>query len=463
MLYQAHVRTILNESFNWTTLDPLVTKYQALIKSDVLADTRKLYTNAQFTQSVTQNLNLGRIVPGMKPFTDARGAYLQAHPDLRKAVPAISLVSHSPSQPKSTDTVWINATIVAASGVAAAEVVHTGGVSALYDDGQHHDGLPNDGVFGASIPPASIGTTVRYSIRAVATGGGMAVDPPRAEFVTYAYTIQPVTGISPVQIHEFVAKNDTGIQDEKGDFDDWIELLNTGATTVALAGYHLTDKLEIPTKWAFPAGTTILPGKTLLVWADEEENEGPLHAAFKLSAGGEAIFFFDKDGKTLLDTITFGIQQADVSTGRLVGFPFFWATFQTPTPLALNQPEPCGHLAYGGLDSTETAFLLQGQGNPKVGGTAAFQLQNAPPSTFGYFALSLAPFSLNMGSVGSLLLNPALMVLFPITTTVGGSASPAVPIPNIPSLAGMTVYFQSFVQSGTTGGFSNGVMTRVCP
>ena len=52
------------------------------------------------------------------------------------------------------------------------------------------------------------------------------------------------------------------------------------------------------------------------------------------------LALFDKDGKTLLDTIKFGPQLSDVSTGRLfdgkttVG----WVTFPVPTANAPNAP-----------------------------------------------------------------------------------------------------------------------------
>ena len=44
-----------------------------------------------------------------------------------------------------------------------------------------------------------------------------------------------------VVINEFLAVNSSSLQDEDGDNSDWIELLNTGTTTVSLAGWHLTD------------------------------------------------------------------------------------------------------------------------------------------------------------------------------------------------------------------------------
>ena len=44
-----------------------------------------------------------------------------------------------------------------------------------------------------------------------------------------------------VIISEFMASNATGILDEDGNTSDWIELYNTGAAQVNLAGWRLSD------------------------------------------------------------------------------------------------------------------------------------------------------------------------------------------------------------------------------
>ncbi|MBN2492258.1 MAG: CotH kinase family protein [Planctomycetes bacterium] len=463
-LYLAHLRTVLAESFQWAAVGPLVARYQDLIRADVLADTKKLYSDAQFTQAVTQNLWLeGRWVPGLKSFLEARAVFLGAHPTVNQVVPTIAQVSHTPAEPKDTDTVWVRATLTAPGGLALAEVVYTGGVSALHDDGQHHDGLASDGIYGASIAPAAIGKTVRYFIRAEATGGGIALDPARAEFVTYGYTVKPLSGTSPVEIHEFLAQNTAGIRDEMGQYEDWIELVNTGTAAVDISGFYLTDKPDKPTKWALPANTVLQPGATLLVWADEDTGDGPYHANFKLAAAGESIQFFDRDGKTLLDVITFGPQSSDISTGRLAGYKSVWATFPVPTPRAANRPAPCGHLEYGPLDPAAAPLVLKASGTPGLGGTVTYEVTGAPASTLGHLGIAIAPLQLPIPSLGALLLNPTGLALLPIRTNAAGTASQKLAIPNVSVLGGQSFYLQAFVMSATTGGLSTAVRTRICP
>jgi len=143
-------------------------------------------------------------------------------------------------------------------------------------------------------------------------------------------------------INEFMASNnsDSGISDPEGDYDDWIEIYNSGDTAIDLGGMYLTDDLDEPTKWqipeGYPAQTTIGADDYILIWADEDTSDGSLHADFKLSADGEQIGLFDTDGITLIDGITFGEQVTNVSYGRYPDANDYLRFFVVPTPLANN-------------------------------------------------------------------------------------------------------------------------------
>ena len=120
-------------------------------------------------------------------------------------------------------------------------------------------------------------------------------------------------------INEFMAQNTGSIQDSHGDYDDWIELYNYGGSAIDVAGCYLSDDQANPTKWRIPSSnpavTTIPARGFLLIWADQEAQDGLLHANFKLSAGGESISLSDAQGN-LLDSVAFGAQEADISSGR---------------------------------------------------------------------------------------------------------------------------------------------------
>jgi len=138
-------------------------------------------------------------------------------------------------------------------------------------------------------------------------------------------------------INEFLASNDNVNQDEMGDFEDWVEIYNPGPDPVQMGGLFLTDDLTHPTKWIFPE-VELAPGDFLLVWCDEDETDGPLHASFKLSASGEEIGLFDRieHGNGLIDSYTFGPQTTDISEGRQTDGGLPWVFFSSPTPGASN-------------------------------------------------------------------------------------------------------------------------------
>ncbi|MEZ4525588.1 MAG: carbohydrate-binding domain-containing protein [Desulfobacterales bacterium] len=138
-----------------------------------------------------------------------------------------------------------------------------------------------------------------------------------------------------VVINEFMADNAATVMDQDGEYDDWIELYNKSSEAISLAGCHLTDKTTNLTQWTFPDGTTIAAGNYLIIWADEDEDQGGLHANFKLGASGESIVLVASDQTTVIDTITFGAQTTDVSTGR---YPNGTGDFvqMPPTPAAAN-------------------------------------------------------------------------------------------------------------------------------
>ncbi|MCF7976397.1 MAG: lamin tail domain-containing protein [Phycisphaerae bacterium] len=138
---------------------------------------------------------------------------------------------------------------------------------------------------------------------------------------------------SPVQISEFMASN-TLIQDTAGDLDDWIELHNPTDHPVDVGGLCLTDDLTQTRLWQFPVNrtniTTIAAQGYLVVWADNDVNQGPLHASFKLSQTGEQIGLFSASGETI-DTVTYPAQQTNVSWAfDAVTSQWYAAPYATP-------------------------------------------------------------------------------------------------------------------------------------
>ena len=184
-------------------------------------------------------------------------------------------------------------------------------------------------MYGGTIPPQANGTVVQYYVSAEDDSSAVTTDPADAPGVTYSYSVGYTS--PSLFVNEFMADNDNTLQDEAGEFDDWIEMYNGGSTGIDLGGMYLTDDLTNPDKWPIPA-TLVGAGEVLLFWADEDQEQGPLHTNFKLGKGGEVLAIVDTDGISIVDSVTFGEQTTDVSYGRHPDGWGAWQLFEDPTP-----------------------------------------------------------------------------------------------------------------------------------
>ena len=143
-----------------------------------------------------------------------------------------------------------------------------------------------------------------------------------------------------LHINEFLASNNSNTTDEFGEFEDWIEIYNSGSSNVDLAGYFISDNLLNLIVWQVPSTnaslTTVPAGGFLILWADKDIAQGANHLNLKLGASGEDIVLVDPDGETIIDQYTFSAQVEDVSFGRTPDAGSNWDFFAQPTPGATN-------------------------------------------------------------------------------------------------------------------------------
>src|SRR5947207_2123451 len=130
-------------------------------------------------------------------------------------------------------------------------------------------------------------------------------------------------------ISEFEADNKSTLADENGQFPDWIEIYNSGTTTVNLSGWSLTDDPTRQVRWLFPA--TNLTAKGFMVIFASGKNRAvagwPLHTDFSLKAGGEYLALVKPGGSVATEfgpkfpeqfpDVSYGLAQ-DVTTNTLV-------------------------------------------------------------------------------------------------------------------------------------------------
>jgi Lamin Tail Domain len=146
-------------------------------------------------------------------------------------------------------------------------------------------------------------------------------------------------GEGPLVINEVASHNLTTLQDASGAYPDWIELHNRGGSAARLAGRWISDDATDPLGYRFPDDAPeVGRGEYLVVFADEDTEQGPLHLSFALdSGGGEDVVLFgpvEDDMPVLDEVLALPALDADQSFARTADG---WITTAEPTPGEPNE------------------------------------------------------------------------------------------------------------------------------
>lgn len=275
--------------------------------------------------------------------------------------PNISNHDQYPLLPESTGDVNVTAAIWDDVSIVSARLYYDTGSGytelSMRDNGLNGDGVSGDGIYGCYIPALAGGTNVQYYLEATDDQAVTGRFPDDPLLVEYESDYSPPMLV----INEFLAANSTVNHDEQGEYDDWIELYNAGVTSVDIGGMYLADDLGNLDSWYQIPGTdseatTIDPGEFLLLWADNEINDGILHLDFRLDAANEEIGIFSFFGTSPVDTLSYGVQTIDTSYGRTTDGAGTWTYFSTPTPGISNT----------GVFSPENVSLTLSGGNVNI-------------------------------------------------------------------------------------------------
>ena len=140
-------------------------------------------------------------------------------------------------------------------------------------------------------------------------------------------------------INEILTSNSKINTDGFGEYDDWVELYNTSDSTIQLAGMFITDDPEYPTKHEIGLTksywTAVEPDKYILLWTDNDPEQGQRHISFSLNKKGGYLGIYDKD-TNLIDEIKYGKQKENTSLGRLEDETDKWAIYKSPSPNKSN-------------------------------------------------------------------------------------------------------------------------------
>ena len=149
---------------------------------------------------------------------------------------------------------------------------------------------------------------------------------------------------------------------------DWVEIYNSTGSAVSLAGYGISNNPKNPAKWVFP-DISIEPGEYLLLYATgsaDKAQKKNLKLNFCISSTGEALFFFDPNGK-LIDKLSAGRMKSGQSYGRDGSDNRFY--YAEPTPGAQNGKGyegitqlPAFSVTPGIYDNAVTVAITAGEG-----------------------------------------------------------------------------------------------------
>jgi len=311
-MYLAHIRTIINENFANQNYSIRGQYFQNLIDVSVQNDTNKFYSYTDFTTNLNNQVALVTAdCPGITQLMDARTTYLSSYTGF-SGEPIITNIVTIPQNFVVGDDVWITANITDATEAIlgyrfGANMAFK--TTTMFDDGNHNDGMVNDGVFGGVISNSA--NRVDYYLYADNDSAGV-FSPVRAAYEFYS--IQSQLNVGDVVINEIMSNNISTISDASGKFEDWIEIYNSTSSPVSTAGLFLTDTLGLLQKWELPDYTIPANGYAI-IWADEDGGQGDMHANFKLSNLGEHLILTNADS-LVIDSITYLIQADDIAFAR---------------------------------------------------------------------------------------------------------------------------------------------------
>lgn len=189
--YLAHYRTVVSEAFNPFTVSALISEFDTKINAKVKADPKKNFTDAEYSAELTKINN----------FVNDRYNYLYTQMDFVREGIAIEDVKWWAGDrlygaPSSSDSVCVNVTVSGDNIEQVNIYIATGVVGnfscfAMYDDGEHQDVNPQDGVYGFVIPAKKKGERLRFYIETVKgdAEGTRMYSPQGAEHDVYTYEV----------------------------------------------------------------------------------------------------------------------------------------------------------------------------------------------------------------------------------------------------------------------------------
>lgn len=157
-----------------------------------------------------------------------------------------------------------------------------------------------------------------------------------------------------LNINEVMVNNTVTISDEFSEYNDWIEIQNSGDASVSLSNLFITNDPLIPNKFQFSSSPlcNLAPGSFKLVWADDSVEQGPLHLNFELNnlAGYVGLYALQTGNfgpfYALIDSVYYPAMSVDRSYAYFPDSENNWILVTNATP-GLPNDFPVGQKPHG--------------------------------------------------------------------------------------------------------------------
>ncbi len=317
--------------------NPILDNYLDLIDEAAFDDVFRTYdygyTYDDFLNSFDTDEIDSHTPYGIKNFLEFRNESTLEQLELNNIIPVAKDISHVPLMPDTDDEIAIRIECFDDESIGHVQFIYSTEllpetVLELFDDGAHNDLLATDGIFGGTIPGIAEAGGIRYHFDITDNSLHVLRFPYCEELsITVGYVPPPLV------INEFMAKNVSVISDEADEYEDYVEIFNASPLPVYLGDKFLSDEQDNPFKWRLP-DVTLSDSAYLLIWADDEWEQGIYHAAFKLDGDKDEVYLFDAANTffSLIDSVSFISQNNDISAGRLPNGAGPFVTLEQPSP-----------------------------------------------------------------------------------------------------------------------------------
>lgn len=157
--------------------------------------------------------------------------------------------------------------------------------------------------------------------------------------LNFVFKFEPIEAVKDVIINELMVNNSL-YPNESGDYEGWVELLNTGSSPVNTYELYLSDDSTNLKAWRIPNKNQkpLNANEFALLYTDKKTDNGWNHLPFKLSSNGGVVYLSNQSGDklTILDKVEYGKIYGNQSYARITDGNLKWMVTPRVSPGSSN-------------------------------------------------------------------------------------------------------------------------------